>query len=346
MELAAARQVFWSKVWSEDTVAAYETRKKKWQEFSTRFQRSPLDLSVSNILDYITYLGTVAKSGAPMAYSSIQAYVDFLGRAASFTHPALENPVRNPEVKLFLKGVARQLGKDVEKAEPCTLDHLARLGKWSMEQPNDPVRASVHFLALVAFWGCLRLGCLLPKRPERAWRTPSLADVRIVGSALVLTIRESKTIQFRERTHQVELPAHNDPLLCPLRAFNRWMTILLPQSSQTRLSALSSTRNELLSRSRFLDLVNKAIAPLPPLTGHSFRRGFVRLALLLGVPIDRLMHHGDWKSLEVAMSYAEDFLIPNPLAFIGQWTQGAWTSSRNSSLLTDRSYNLFGGARP
>ena len=57
----------------------------------------------------------------------------------------------------------------------------------------------------------------------------------------------------------------------------------------------------------------KLTHPLTPLSGHSFRRGFVRLAISLGIPIDRLMQHGDWKSLEVAMSYGEDFMIPNPL---------------------------------
>jgi hypothetical protein len=31
------------------------------------------------------------------------------------------------------------------------------------------------------------------------------------------------------------------------------------------------------------------------------------------VPIWQVMHHGDWKTLEVAMSYAEDALIPNRL---------------------------------
>jgi hypothetical protein len=34
------------------------------------------------------------------------------------------------------------------------------------------------------------------------------------------------------------------------------------------------------------------------------------------------MHHGDWKSLEIAMSYAEDALIPNPLG--GVSTLSPW----------------------
>ena len=60
-------------------------------------------------------------------------------------------------------------------------------------------------------------------------------------------------------------------------------------------------------------MFNRIVQPLLPLTGHSFRRGYIRLAFIRGVPIWQVMHHGDWKSMEVAMSYAEDALIPNPL---------------------------------
>ena len=83
--------------------------------------------------------------------------------------------------------------------------------------------------------------------------------------------------------------------------------------SRTPLCALSSMTAARLSRSEFLKLVNLNTHPLPPLTGHSFRRGYVRLAFVLGVPIWQIMHHGDWKTMEVAMSYAENTLIPNPV---------------------------------
>mgnify|MGYP002140715225 CR=1 FL=1 len=67
---------------------------------------------------------------------------------------------------------------------------------------------------------------------------------------------------------------------------------------------------------RFLDILNRAIAPLLSLTSQSFRSGFVRLAFIRGVPIWQTMHHGDWKTLQMALSYAEDALIPNPLGGI------------------------------
>jgi hypothetical protein len=79
MALLEAQQAFWSNTLLRDTILAYQTRRAKWNEFSERFQRSPQDLSPKNIVDYITYLATIAKKGDPLAYSSIKGYVDFLG---------------------------------------------------------------------------------------------------------------------------------------------------------------------------------------------------------------------------------------------------------------------------
>lgn len=159
----------------------------------------------------------------------------------------------------------------------------------------------------------MRLGSLIPKVLEKLYKVLTLRDIERSATSLVLSVRLSKTIQFGERVHRVDLPAQADPLLCPLRTSARWISLLRPQSSQTPLCELSTTSRATLSHSRFLDLINRVTHPLPPLTGHSFRRGFVRLAFIRGVPIWQIMHHGDWKTLEVAMSYAEDALIPNPL---------------------------------
>src|SRR4051812_11211903 len=75
-ELQAAQQAFWCSSLSRDTVQAYQTRKSKWKKFCIRFQRSPEDLSPSNIIDYLTYLATIAKKGGPLCYTSIKAYSD------------------------------------------------------------------------------------------------------------------------------------------------------------------------------------------------------------------------------------------------------------------------------
>jgi hypothetical protein len=321
--LLEAQQGFWSNSLSKDTIHAYTTRRAKWNEFCARFQRMHDDLSPKNIVDYVTYLATIAKTGeTSLAYSSIKVYVDFLGRARSFTHPELPNPVHHPEVQMFLWGVARSLGKKVDKAEPCQLAHLRALNQAAQASPEDGELQTVAWVATLAFWGCLRLGTIIPKSADKRHRVLTLGDVQVHGTSLLITVRVSKTIQFAERLHRIEVPAQSDPHLCPLRAFVRWTSKLPRRSSQTMLCELFTTKATMLSHSRFMALVNRIVQPSTPLTGHSFRRGYVRLAFARGVPIWQVMHHGDWKSLEVAMSYAEDALIPNPLG--GVSTLSPW----------------------
>jgi hypothetical protein len=322
MDLQEAQLGFWSNTLSKDTIQGYLSKKAKWTEFCTQFRRSPLDLSPNNIIDYATYLATRGKKGeSPLAYSTIKAYLDFLGRATSYTSPQAPNPVAHPEVELFLRGIARVLGKKVEKATPCSLDHLRMLNSWAIQHPTNAETQTTAFLATLAFWGCLRLGSLIPKRPEKALQIVRLQDLELRGTSLIVTIRHSKTIRFSERQHVIEVPAQSETLLCPLRAFTRWISASPPQSSLTPLCALSTTRTTQLSHSRFLTLINNILQLPTPLTGHSFRRGFVRLAFSRGVPIWQVMHHGDWKTLEVAMSYAEDALIPNPLGGLSSLSQ-------------------------
>ncbi len=312
MAQQAVQQDVWQSIWSAATTQSYLSRKAKWTEFSTIYRRSLVDFSPANLVDYLTYLATTAKRGRPMRWSSIEAYIGFLGRAAGFSSGLHDfNPVRHPHVQLYLQGLARHLGKAVIKAEPCSLHHLRAISRASDAAPQDITLATTSLLALVAFWGCLRFGNLVPKHNQT--KAICLSDLAIQDTALTLTLRYSKTIQFSERVKTIHLPARDDPFLCPLRAFRRWISLLQPRSSRTTLNTLSTTSNATLSRSTFLTIINRLCQPLPSLTAHSFRRGFARLALQTGVPIDRLMMHADWRSLAVAMSYGEDIMIPNPI---------------------------------
>jgi hypothetical protein len=84
--------------------------------------------------------------------------------------------------------------------------------------------ATASLLALVAFWGCLRFGNLVPKNDPL--KAILLSDIAVELASLVVSIRYSKTIQFAERIKTIQLPARDDPLLCPLRALRRWILLL------------------------------------------------------------------------------------------------------------------------
>lgn len=314
-DMLAVQSAIWSSIWSKETTQSYLSRKAKWITFCNAYRRASADFSPRNLIDYVTYLVTIANSGAPHAWRTVVAYLGFVGQLAQFATGTTQNPVSHPHVAAFMKGVGRWLGKAIKKAEPCTLQHLRALSLAAAADPANSALATVVLIAILAFWGCLRLGTFLPKSsPARAFR---LNDLKAHPRGLTLQIRNGKTIQFDERVKFLDLPSRPDKLVCPVEAWTRWkrMHALPALSSPTSSTMQSPILAANLSRSTFLRLIVDipTLYGLPPLSGHSFRRGFVYLALSTGVPMDRLMLHGDWHSLEVALSYAEDLLIPNPL---------------------------------
>lgn len=125
-----------------------------------------------------------------------------------------QHAVDDPAVQMFLKGIARRLGKAKEKAEPCTLAHLKMLTNHALARPLDIEAQTVALVALIAFWGCLRLGSLIPKSADKLGRVVTTSSIQLRGTTMLLTLHHSKTIQFAERKHCIEIPAQADPLLC------------------------------------------------------------------------------------------------------------------------------------
>ncbi len=111
------------------------------------------NLSPKNIVDYmVNYLTTIIKTReTSLVYSSIKVYMDFLGQARSFTHPQLLNPVQHPEVELFLWGVAQSLGKKVDKAEPCQLDHIQALNQAALMSLKDKELQTAAWIVTLTF---------------------------------------------------------------------------------------------------------------------------------------------------------------------------------------------------
>jgi hypothetical protein len=66
-------------------------------------------------------------------------------------------------------------------------------------------------IATLAFWGCLRLGALIPKRADKLRQALKLQNLEIRGTSIIVTVLISKTIQFGERQHRIEVP--RNPIL-------------------------------------------------------------------------------------------------------------------------------------
>lgn len=257
-----------------------------------------------------------------LKYSTINKYaVSFLGQLYRVDFPHAISPTDAPEIKLFMKGLAKTIGREVKKANPLTVAVLRTFLDYldAHPSPNPAWNAALANIAVSAFWAGFRFGAVVPKSNalKAIAKTLTSRQVQDMGDGLLITIHESKTIQDRHRTHKVWLSAVPQcPSLCPVTRHRAWKAALggdVPPD--TPLSTYKiSTRRLIFTKSVYLRMFNKYTSTSGPnkFTGHSWRRGFALLAAEAGVPPHLRMQHVDWASIVTLIDYQPEHVSRVP----------------------------------
>lgn len=268
-----------------------------------------------------------SQHGGPLAHSTIVQYRNEVQTHVLQHHGlppharAVQAVFNSTAVQRVLMGAKKLLGAAKQRARPLALDELRTLVR---ALDRQSVRdAALRLTLLVAFFGAMRLGNLAPAAPiaKAADRTAmwasvaNLDDCQVRDGALVVSLRYSKTNQYEQRLHCVCLPrlpgADND--LCPVRAEGelRALRASVGITGALPLAQYGRGAEDTWTFDRVVKYTQGLIASrddtkheLGHLTGHSFRRGFVKFALESGMAPDRILCHGDWKRLETVMDYA------------------------------------------
>jgi hypothetical protein len=301
---------------------------KKWLYFCSRFERNSADPMQADLNAYICWLGTVGSwaqekedgIGTPMAYQSIKDYVDHVGRAlrAIQRGPGLQ-PVVTESIQTHwaLLSTKRLLGDAKQRARPITMEEI-RLTCINVRGSGSFVMA-FRVIVLAAWFGAFRLGQLLPHSNNKKLPTMRLSDLTPAdGNAVYLTSRRSKTNVFNARTRTIRVGGSTAKELCLGTALRE----LLNFRSQNNLPlevALSQLDPGLATFEKLVKMMQTLISvredtPLEKgrITGHSFRRGFTKAALLAGHSLQAIMVHGDWNHEEsVLNSYAVGAVLPS-----------------------------------
>ncbi|KAF5388281.1 hypothetical protein D9615_000285 [Tricholomella constricta] len=240
----------------------------------------------------------------------------------------------NPWVLTYRKA-ADKLGVPFKRPprSPITAKHLLALHqKLNLNTPRD---AAVWAAALAAFWGCRRLGELLPSSTSfspalHVSRSSNITSSVVTGSkVLTFHLPSTKTSPSGD---QCILTATNN-IFCPVSALLHHLR-LNNVSSQTHLfsySSPNSSSHSVLTKSLFLDITSRIFSAesLDPVFGHSIG-GTVEL-LAMGVPPEVVMKLGGWTSLCFLNYWRRlDFLVPAAIT-------RAWVAQRDAFAHT---YNL------
>ena len=129
------------------------------------------------------------------------------------------------------------------------------------------------------------------------------SDFQIFPWGALVTIRWSKTIQFRERVVQIPLPLIPDSPLCPVIAIQRAFSFVrnVPLHSQAFMwQDAASLRFKIFTYSKFLQRLRSAFhalgLPARDYACHSFQRGGASFAFQAGLPVELIKILGDWHS--------------------------------------------------
>jgi hypothetical protein len=260
-----------------------------------------------------TWLATVAKRDvSPFKKSSFQQYMRHMATLfeADFPPPAL-NVARSPKSVRFIAAVSRSLDSTKQRARPI---QIADLYLFCSRLPSyySPVLAKLaRVVALVTFWGCLRLGTLLQNQTSTL-RVISWRDFYFDGHRLFVSIFRDKTVKTRDDCHRIVLePLSGNHLICPVRAFISYIAECrsLGFSLDDSFAKFSSSHPP-LSFDRFLIMLNSLVpataatsAVKGHFTGHSFRRGHAQAAISVGIEVDDLMLFGNWKAVPSVVNY-------------------------------------------
>ena len=204
-----------------------------------------------------------------------------------------------------MRGIKRINGSPVSQKLPVTPDVLYKLEQNLIF--SSSLDATFWAAYLVAFFSFFRKSNLLPPTttsfdPQRHLRN---CDIKFYPWGIILVVRWSKTIQYKNRTLLVPFPRINHSSLCPWSAVQHAFKLAQVYQSKKHAFAPAFVYKEggtlkVLTHSKFTsklkEILDKCGIDSWNFSGHSFRRGGATFALHCSVPSDYIKLQGDWKS--------------------------------------------------
>ena len=206
-----------SNAYASSTLATSKSQAAKYLQFCRLLQTSLLPISVNNLCRYCVFLGCTLK------YPSILNYLDGL-RWLRIMFDLPQPPLSHCHVQLTLQGVKHLLSASFQRKLPITPTILLALR--DVMDFSLPLHRAVWAAFLLGFFTFFRKSNIVPPSHLQFSLTKHLSrsDFHFALWGLIVSVKWSKVIQFRERT----------PLI-PL------VSILSHAYAQSMLSANSST---------------------------------------------------------------------------------------------------------
>ena len=275
--------------WAPSTKKTYATHKAAYLRFSRMVGVSPLPANSRHICRYAVYLARTK------AFSSVKQYINII-RIMSL-EANLPNPLEGDySLKQVMLGLKRKLGEKAARKLPITKAHLYHI--FSKLDISLPLHGVYWGACLTLFYTLLRrsnvLTTFLSFNPDIHL---TRKDVSVGANGTLISIKHTKTIQFKQRELTFPLPRLKGSSMCPTRAIYNAIR-LVPAGPNQPLFSLPE--GKCLSPDTFIKLTREFLSDIVDNTkdyaGHSFRRGGASYLFQLGATVSLIRSLGDWQS--------------------------------------------------
>ena len=250
-------------------------------------------VSLSVVMAYLEFLVSNGVS-ANMVANNISAI------KANFVMYSLDHSfLDHPRVRYFLKSMKMSRPLSVTDRPIMTVDTLHSFISACKFIPFGNIYAAVF---LIAYFGFLRISNLAPHAykdfDQSRHLTPS--DVTFSKHFMSLSLKWSKTNQFRDKIQTITLPRLKHSILCPVRALKSALAMYNPSPHEPLFQIYSSGRWAVLTDSRIRKVLSKLNSklgfPKNKFTFHTFRRSGATLAYRSNASLQSIKDHGSWTS--------------------------------------------------
>jgi hypothetical protein len=293
--------------YADSTKKTYRSQIKSFYAFCLKFGLVPIPAFQETLCCYMTFLSHT------LTASSIPGYMNVI--RIIHLEAGYKNPLdKNWELKLLHRGILRLLGVPPKQKLPISVEILLKMSSSIADHPSD---IALWAACLVAFFGFMRKSTLIPSAD--AWtlgKFISRGDVSCFTlSSFLVTVKNSKTIQFGQRVHTLPFVACPDIRICPVRALLRHLGVSpLPMSAPLFNYVIASGQIN-FSHTFFVKRLRKCLLDIgenaKDISCHSFRRGGATLAFMAGLSAADIKLRGDWAS----NAYEKYLFVSNDMAF-------------------------------
>lgn len=291
---------------AKNTYVNYHSDWKHFCHWCKSLNIPPLQATHDTLSAYITLL-----ADQDYKASTIQRKISSIAKLSQLAHNKIN--LKHPDFIVLWQGIRRKLGIAKKGKEPILLPTLKRI---LTSIPDTPLGKRDKALLAFGWASALRRSEIVALN----WQ-----DINFITEGIIVTIRQSKTDQYKEGQKIAILYGHNHDS-CPVRLLKAWKDFSTHNEQSPVFLSISRAgkhKNIRLSDrdvARIIKKYAKAIGlKASGLAGHSLRSGFITTAAKNGVPHYTIMKHSRHKDPKMVHVYTRDqaLLTDNATAMVG-----------------------------